>query len=257
MSKIDRLGWAAGISFVAHGVRIGVRVNKPEVLDTLLELLPPGWKPAKSKVVDQLYSLKVGGVGGRPNLRQFNLLYGNFNKLARTMNLEEAFAALQKDLRHSIAFLARHKVFVRAAVAGWRGRAILIVGAEESGKSTLLSELLKAGASYYSDDYALLDSRGRVHPYPGLTGQFAEAEIGKKPLPVGTILSTGYRPDAGFRPRRLSPGQASLELLAHTAVTRKMPETVLAVVRKAVSQAQSFKGGRGEAEEAAEYLLST
>jgi hypothetical protein len=257
MAKLDRLGWATGFSFTLHGARVGVRVNQPEVLENLIERLPQGWKPANYKVVEQLYSVKVGGAGIRPNIRQFNLLYGNLYTLARTMNLEEVFKAFQKDLQHSIAFFAKHKIFVRAAVAGWQGRAILIVGEEESGKTRLLKELLKAGASYYSDDYAMLDSRGRVHPFLGSTSEFAEAQFGKKALPVGRILITGYRAEARFRPRKLSAGQAALELLEHTAVTRKMPQTALTFVQKAVSQAQSCKGIRGEAEEAVEYLLST
>src|SRR5687768_10778443 len=120
MAKLDRLGWAAGISFISQGVRIGVRVNKAEVLESLVERLPGGWKPTKKTVVEQLYSLKVGGVGTRPQIRQFNLLYGNVNKLARTMSLDEVFAAFQKDLQHSVAFLAKHKVFVRAGVVGWQ-----------------------------------------------------------------------------------------------------------------------------------------
>ena len=45
MEKIDRLGWAGGISLYSYGLRIGVRVNKPEVLDRLPERLPPGWEP--------------------------------------------------------------------------------------------------------------------------------------------------------------------------------------------------------------------
>ena len=255
MSKIDRLGWAAGISFVAHGVRIGIRVNKPEVLENFTAHLPQGWKPANFKVVEQLYSLKVGGISERPNIRQFNLLYGNFNRLARTMNLDEIFEAFQKDLQHSIAFLAKHKVFVRAGVVGWQGHAILIVGQDESGKTRLVKELLKAGASYYSDEYAMLDSRGRAHPYACPLDEFAGAQIGKKPLPVGKILVTGYRAGVRFRPRRLSPGQAALELLPHICATRRMPQTTLTFLQKAVSLAQSFKGVRGEAYEAAEYLL--
>ena len=38
MEKIDRLGWAAGISFVSYGLRIGIRVSSPEVLNRLPEL---------------------------------------------------------------------------------------------------------------------------------------------------------------------------------------------------------------------------
>ncbi len=62
MAKLDRLGWAAGISFITYGVRIGVRVNDPSVLERVLHHLPPGWKLAASPVVERLYSLIVGGV---------------------------------------------------------------------------------------------------------------------------------------------------------------------------------------------------
>ena len=48
MAKIDRLGWAAGRSIVAYGLRVGIRANRPEVLDSLVRLLPPGWKPSRS-----------------------------------------------------------------------------------------------------------------------------------------------------------------------------------------------------------------
>lgn len=256
MSKIDRLDWVAGMSFVMHGVRIGIRVNKPEILQSFTAHLPQGWKPANYKTVDQLYSLKVGGISAHPNIRQFNLLYGNFHKIARTMDLDEVFGAFQKDLQHSVAFLAKRNVFVRAGVVGWQGRAILIVGKDESGKTKLVKELLNAGASYYSDEYAMLDSKGRVHPYVGLVEEFEGALIGKKPLPVGKILITGYKAESRFRPHRLSAGQAALELVPHIAVTRKIPQTMLSYVQKAVSQAQAFKGIRGEANEAAQYLLA-
>jgi hypothetical protein len=255
MAKIDRLGWAAGFSFISHGVRIGVRVNKPEVLETLAKLLPEGWKPSKHKVVEQLYSLKVGGISARPNLRQFNLLYGNLNKLARTMSLDEVFETFRKDLQHAVPFLAKHKVFVRAGVVGWQGRAIVIAGDEGSGKTTVVKELVEKGATYYSDEYAMLDGQGRVHPYPGLADEFSEEQIGKKPLRIGTIFVTRYKAGGRFRPRKLSQGQAALELLAHTTATRRIPETALTFAQKAVSQADAFKGARGEASDFVEYLL--
>jgi len=50
-------------------------------------------------------------------------------------------------------------------VVAWRGRAILLPGRSYVGKSTLVMELVRAGAVYYSDEYAVLDARGRVHPF--------------------------------------------------------------------------------------------
>ena len=36
------------------------------------------------------------------------------------------------------------------------------------GKTTLVVALLRAGAHFYTDDFALLDGDGLVHPYPNL-----------------------------------------------------------------------------------------
>ena len=36
MDKINRLGWAAGIVFVSYGLRIGIRVSSPEIMDRIL-----------------------------------------------------------------------------------------------------------------------------------------------------------------------------------------------------------------------------
>jgi hypothetical protein len=55
MAKIDRLGWADGMSFNAYGVRVGVRVNDSAILTDLIARLPPGWKQASFAVVDHLY----------------------------------------------------------------------------------------------------------------------------------------------------------------------------------------------------------
>jgi len=65
-----------------------------------------------------------------------------------------------------IALWARRRVFVHAGVVAWQGRAVLIPGRTLSGKSWLVRALVRAGAEYYSDEFAVLDARGRVHPYP-------------------------------------------------------------------------------------------
>ena len=37
---MNRLGWAAGISFNSYGVRMGVRVNDKAVMEEILHRLP-------------------------------------------------------------------------------------------------------------------------------------------------------------------------------------------------------------------------
>src|SRR5688572_697839 len=99
MEKIDRLGWAGGICFQSYGLRIGIRTNKPEpeVLQRVLNCLPPGWEPAEPPFVDMLYSLRIGNTTGKT--RNFHLLFAPLHKAARTLNSDELFDALEGELQ--------------------------------------------------------------------------------------------------------------------------------------------------------------
>src|SRR4029077_6155495 len=132
--------------------------------------------------------------------------------------------------------------------------------------------LVKAGASYYSDEFAVLDERGRVHPYPipltirpardGSPPMKYRAEelggvAGIGPLPVGLVLLTRHVRGTRFRPRPLSAGRAVLELLAHALPARRRPGRVLDALSRVVSQALVLRGTRGEAEETARQILGS
>lgn len=271
MAKIDRLGWAAGLCFQSYGVRVGIRVNQPEFLDRLRRVLPPGWKEIPSPLVNRIYSLVVGSNGTETRLRRFHVLYAGVGRLARTMELQEALDTLEADLQLYVASAARDRVFVHAGAVGWRGRAVILPGRSWAGKTSLVAALLRVGATYYSDEYAVLDARGRVHPYPrplGIRGGVdmrperypAEAlggVPGVEPLPVGLVALSEYRPGARWRPRPLSPGNAILELLANTVPARRRPKGALAALHQVVRQAPTVKGNRGEAEQVAAAILDT
>src|SRR5262245_27593595 len=152
MEKLDRLGWAAGLSFVSHGTRIGIRVNDPRVMEQIRPLLPYGAKPAGSDAVDDLFSLIVGPASTLPGLRHYNILYWGSARIARSFDLDGVLTALQSSLHFAVAMQAQPWLFVHAGVVGWHGRAIVIPGRSMSGKSTLVSELVRAGADYYSDE---------------------------------------------------------------------------------------------------------
>jgi hypothetical protein len=270
MEKLDRLGWAAGMAFVAYGVHVGIRLNKVDVLERLKTCLPPAWKPTSSARVDLLYSLILGGTGSRPGVRRFNLLYGNASRLVRSLDLDAVFDVFESSLHLQIAEAARRRLFVHAGVVGWRGRAILMPGRSHSGKSTLVAALVRSGATYYSDEYAVLDAEGRVHPYPkplslrdraaGKATRYpAEAlggTVGYRPLPVSLVVVSQYKPDAAWRPRRLSAGRGVLALLANTVSARRRPARALATLQRVAAHAVMVKGGRGEAEEVAPRLLN-
>src|SRR5436305_1978545 len=98
MEKLDRLVWADGLSVHAYGRRVGVRTNDPALLDRVEGLLPPGWEPGHSPLVDHLFSLRVGGAAAGARVRNYHLLYGGFTRLARSLDLDEVLHALESHL---------------------------------------------------------------------------------------------------------------------------------------------------------------
>jgi hypothetical protein len=269
MQKIDRLGWAAGVSCTTFGLRVGLRVSDPAVLGRAAEVLPPGWEPAASPFVDYLYSLKVGGADPRGKVLTFTLLYFGLTRIARTMDLDDALDTLEGHLQMHVAVNAPDRVLIHAGAVGWRGRAILLPGYSRAGKSTLVAELLKRGATYYSDEYAVLDADGLLHPYarrlslrqegdlPSLRRTAADlgAPTGREPLPVGLVAVAKYRTGARWRPRRLTHGQTVWELLDCTLSAQRQPDAALNALERAAAGATGLKGFRGDAAETADLLL--
>lgn len=269
MQKIDRLGWAAGLSFRVYGLRLGVRVNDPDLMPEMIERLPPGWKAAESPYVEMLFSLLVGGAGSRANVRRFNLTYFDAIRLARTTDLSEALEALEQGIDFYVSAQARRRVFVRAGVVAFGRKAILIPGQRNTGKTTLVAELVKQGATYYSDEHAVLDAQGRVHPYArplsvysvaGVRGRMPVSDLGGvagvKPLPVGLVVESEYRAGKKWRVQELSPGNGVLALLANTVSARREPQATLATLQQVLSGARFLKGVRGEAKETASAIIS-
>jgi hypothetical protein len=269
MRKVDRLGWAAGFAFESYGRRFGVRTNRAEELERLKAQLPPGWKPSRAAAVERLYSLVFGGgEGGRRGVRRFHLLYEDSERVERTHDEEVLLSAFGSRLRLFVAEWARGRVFVHAGVVGWRGRAVIVPGRSLAGKTTLVAELVRAGATYYSDEFAVLDGRGRVHPYAKplslreggrQTNHEVEAfggRAGGRPLPVGLVVLSNYREGARWRPRALSAGRGVLALLDNTVSARREPERALDALREVAGRAPVLKGARGEAAETARAILA-
>jgi hypothetical protein len=220
-------------------------------------------------MVDHLYSLHIGAGGTRPGGRRSHRLYIDARRLLRTPDVDDAFAFLESGLEIVVSREARDVLFVHAGVVGWRGRALLIPGRSFSGKSSLVAALVRAGATYYSDEFAVIDSEGQVHPYPRRLSIRQEGlrrprrieagdlggRVGSEPLPVGLVVLTQFRDGAHWNPRRLSPGRALLGLLDHTVVAQVRPQFALARLRKVACDASVFRGTRGEAQEVARALL--
>ena len=261
MKDSDSRGCVAGFSLKSYGVRIGIRSNDAAALERVCSHLPSEWERTSSIAVDRVYSILVAEKGKRGKASRLNLLYGDDAQLASSKGLTDVFERFESDLRLFVAELATHHVFVHAGVVGWKGQAIVIPGRSYSGKSTLVAELVRAGATYYSDEYAVLDARGRVHPFSKPLelreeGDFRQTKItvaelggqtGTKPLPVGLVLMTEYKNGARWRPRKLTAGNGVLEMLFNTVSARRSPGRALATLQRVAARADVLKGVRGDA----------
>jgi hypothetical protein len=159
-------------------------------------------------------------------------------------------------------------VRVHAGVVVHAGMAILLPGRSRSGKTTLVRELLARGAEYASDEFALADSTGLVHPFPralmlrdanmeqhAVPPEWLGARVRKEPARAGIVLFLEYQPGAGFRASPLARSATVLGLLRNTPeVLSEKPATLEALLSLARA-AEAFEGIRGEAAVAAESVL--
>ena len=150
----------------------------------------------------------------------------------------------------------------------WGERALLLPGITHTGKSSLVAELLRRGATYFSDEYALIDSDGRVHPYPrplllrnGCPEQFPvlpkeyNASVGDTPAPVCWILSLEYLPYCTWSVVPLTQSEALLTLLRNTPHVLAESPDMVGVFQRAVAGATCYAGRRTEAAEAVGQIL--
>lgn len=257
------------MALTAYEVSVGVRTDDPRALGAVAERLPPGWRPSASPHVSRLYSLITGGADGGRGVRRFQLLYAGAELIARSLDPGVVLERFESDLQLYVAERAPRRIFVHAGVVGWKGRAVVIPGRSLSGKTTLVSELVRAGADYYSDEYAVIDREGRVHPYArplavragdGLrqtrkTVEEFGGRAGEGSLPIGLVVVSRYERGTSWCPRPLTPGECVLELLSNTVPARRSPTRALSVLTKAAAGASALDGPRGEAAAVAEVIL--
>lgn len=260
LKPVDRLHWTAGLSATCFGVRVGVRVNDEGWLPALQEHLPPGWQASSSPEVDLLYSMRLGGAVDGTRIRRFHLGFAGPSRFVRTLDVTEAHEAFESAVRYDVAVAARPWVFVHAGVVGIDGQAVVIPGPSTSGKTTLVEAFVRAGAVYYSDEYAVIGEDGCVYPFArrlsirdadGRATRVSASELravtGVTPLPIGVIISTRYEAGVRWSPRRGSSGDAVLALFGNAIRARLEPAAVLRTLTRAVEHATLLDGPRGEA----------
>jgi hypothetical protein len=247
----------------AFGAQVQVALEEDtELRERIEEILPPNWGPCE--VTDE-----TGQFGLREtDVDSYDVTVEGVPALEHA-RLDVALSMLDAQIRLFIATNARDRIFVHAGVVARRGKALVIPGESFSGKTTLVRALVELGATYYSDEYAVLDDQGLVHPYPRrlsirggegtATQELHIRELGSiaaaGSAELAAVIATRYRPGAEWKPKRLSSGQGVLALLANTVPAQQRPTESLRAVSRAVAGALVLDGDRGEAGPAAQSML--
>ena len=248
-------------AFESWGVQAAVEWETEEFDDVMPKLLLPTWRQDDRLQPDAVFRLKRTADGGVAV--ETPQLANNFS--VRTDVLEN----VERRLHLYLASETRQAAYVHAGVIAWKGKAVVFPASSWSGKSTLVLALVKAGAQFVSDEYAIVGLDGHVYPFPrpmalrlpDLPSRISAEELGwtssRQAYPLGAVICTKFTADEEWAPKSLTSGEAVLELLAHTVSAQKSPDIVLKCLTRAVEGAKCWKGARGESEDSARRILET
>jgi hypothetical protein len=249
------------IRFSCCGVRVAVEFDPVIPPSDVRSILPPEFHESEHEQPEHYFSLfPAYGIGDQTGQRY--LVRNGAGSVSSPESLDQALIVLHKKLRHCVAEYACERIFIHAGVVAWKGRAIVCPGSSHAGKSTLIWSLVNAGGTYYSDEYAVFDSSGFVHPFPlPITLRLSEGprrviaeRIGTEPLPPGLILFAPYQGDEIWEPHVLTPGQTGFGLMRNSVSMRRNPSAVFAVLKTVALTAKAYDGVRGEAATVIEWL---
>lgn len=253
------------VNLVSHGVPLRLTAETQGLLELMREQAPFGSFEHSNEPLDvRTFAMRSTGMDA-----QYQVIADD-EVLVTGDELRPALVQLGGHMMIHVAEHAPEYVFIHAGAVALEGRMLLLPGASHAGKSTLVAELVRAGATYYSDEFALIDSEGRVHPFardlrmrsPGLPEQTPvpvaqlNGRAGTDALPVSLIFFAEFAENARWAPEALSPGRAVLEMLLHTIPVRRTPGRVLATLSTLMGHATAWRSQRGEAALAARSLLA-
>jgi hypothetical protein len=259
--KLGKTQWKDYYAFEAYQVRIGIRSNNSEMLEELRRrlpfLLPTGFEELDYGAADHIFSIVWSD--GR---RKKSYFYKNDEEIGQLSFGQRKLDALESQIRLTVAEFAADFVFLHAGAVRYKGRAIIIPARSFSGKTTLVAEFARHGLEYYSDEYAVIDRHGLLHPFPkqlsmrGIIDNYQQLDMdveefggvkGEEPVEVGLVLISKYKKRARFRPQIVSSGEGIIETIANSVSIRQNPQFVLGVLGKVMNQAMVIRTNRSEA----------
>ena len=250
------------MAFESHGVSVRVTWDEPEIGRRIPEVLPPRFTTLPEHVEAETFGLRTDAPG------LYTYTRGE-SPVSSDLDLEFGLMMLQTQIRIFIGINAPDRIFVHAGAIALGDRAVIFPGRSFSGKTSLVAAFLRAGATYLSDEFAVLDSDVMVHPYPtklsvrgdgddrrDVDAATLGATSATERMPLGAIVVTSYKPGAEWAPAEITRGRAALALLDNTVAALERHTEALTVFRDATVGRLLIGGDRGEAEPVVADLIS-
>jgi len=255
------------VEFEAYGFQGVIRAFCPRARQQIIESwLLPGWRwkiqlsQNPGLVGPAYFELR----GPRADGLSYELYHDS--RLVAVANHPEQISGGLESWFHNL--LAEHspKIFLHAGVVEWQGKLLVFPAKSFSGKSTLINAMCRAGARYYSDEFAVMDpSDGRIQSFPRRLSLRPGDRIEPHSLGWSSELKArlpDFMFDLVFQPdcpslelQSVSRGQAALALFENCVSAGRFGSASLAVFQKALGNCQCFRGGRGEANLVAQEIL--
>jgi hypothetical protein len=265
---------ASDVTFAFHafGLNIGLELSVAIRTDDLAGILPPGHRRITSGPLDHVFRLEHLSDTDSPVAREGFHWFDEdaFRRFAAIP--EQAVEYGEAVIEHYVAEFSTEFIFIHAGVVTWQGRAVILPGASRAGKSTLVRALVGAGATYFTDEYAVLDAEGIVYPYlrhlsqregpfgpagrVNLAAHAPSVEEVRDGAPVALVALTRFEEGSTWRAERLGPGAAMMGMSQHVIAIRRRPAEAFAVMSRVVQGAVVVDGVRGDASDAAARILA-
>ncbi len=257
-----------GLSFSAFGVGFSISATCDKLLRDCLSYLP--CRAETVSKCNQAVSFVTYRLKASTGTRSTFTLTKDSREVARCCDRTEFLERFGSIVALHVADNSRERIFMHAGAVGWGDRAIVIPGRSFSGKTTLVADLVRAGATYYSDEFAVVDPQGRVHPYAQPlqlrdSGTYRQTRCpverlgglaGEAPLPVGLVVFSQYNPESTWVPQELSPGIGCLQMLDNTISARSAPEIAVGTLKQVASSAVMVKGLRGDGSQVIQWIIA-
>ncbi len=266
------------LSGTCYGIHFRIEVPNISIADSLAECLRP-WADLRQASSDLKNPLSNGrkvllfsvAETGRTENGAFYSATGesspHFDSLAcKDLSLRPFLDRFECELQHAIACEPSEYVFVHAAVVAFDSIGVVLPGCSYTGKTTLAWELVRAGARYLSDEFAVVASDGCIHAFPRrprvrqahdpepLRPSIAAAAHASDYVDRYVVLSTTFSPRAPWRPMPMTRAEVLVELIKHSVKARIEPGRVMQNLGASARRAVGFRSARGDAAEVVESI---